>query len=56
MAFWPTLAEYSRNVFTNWSTYDAPFRTKAKLFARNVWSRARTPGHRCCGHHGEPGC
>jgi hypothetical protein len=53
MGFWPQLREHARNVFTNWSTYDAPVGTKAKLFAKN---RVKALRYGCCGNHGEPGC
>ena len=38
-----------------WSAYDAPFRVKLRLYARNNWIKIRTLSL-CCGNHGEPGC
>jgi hypothetical protein len=52
--FWDELARYVRTFASNWSTYDAPFGTKARLLIRN---RARSLTHGgCCGNYGEPGC
>jgi hypothetical protein len=42
-------------LFTNWTTYEAPFGTKARLFVRNRY-RAVVLLKGCCGHAGEPGC
>ena len=49
------LRRATQNFFTNWSEYDAPVATKIALTVRNR-AIAFTPGHGCCGHHGEPGC
>jgi hypothetical protein len=43
-----------RDPISNWSSYDAPFGTKARMAARNIGRRARLKP--CCGHPGEPGC
>ncbi len=42
------------NVVSNWNQ-PLPFRTKARLAARNYWTRVRLRSN-CCGHDGEPGC
>lgn len=39
----------------NWRDYDAPLKTKLRLYARNNWIKVRTLSS-CCGNHGEPGC
>lgn len=51
--FWSEVRRRTRGFFTNWSTYDAPFGTKAGLFTRN---RLRAFRYGCCGNHGQPGC
>ncbi|MBI4260934.1 MAG: hypothetical protein HY658_10250 [Actinobacteria bacterium] len=43
-----------RNVFTNWTEYDAPVGRKVAIGMRNAALRLR--GKPCCGHPGEPGC
>ena len=43
------------NAVSNWRTYDAPFRVKLRLAARNNW-RKMVNLSRCCGNGGEPGC
>jgi hypothetical protein len=42
-------------MFSNWSTYDAPFFTKLRMVASNNYTKIRTR-QSCCGHHGQPGC
>jgi hypothetical protein len=52
--FWEQFREHGRDFFTNWSTYDAPFTTKARMMVKN---RSRSLLNRgCCGNHGQPGC
>ena len=41
--------------FANFSSYDAPFRTRARLALENSWKKLRT-GSDCCGNYGQPGC
>jgi len=43
-----------RDPISNWSSYEAPFGTKARMAVRNLARRARFQS--CCGHPGEPGC
>jgi hypothetical protein len=51
-----TMARSSGNVFfANFSTYDAPFPTKARLALANNWRKVRTRSD-CCGNYGQPGC
>jgi hypothetical protein len=42
-------------LFSNWTTYDAPFTVKLRMAASNTFIklRKRQP---CCGHNGQPGC
>ena len=40
---------------SNWSDYDAPFATKLRMAARNLWRRV-VLRQNCCGNHGQPGC
>jgi len=42
-------------MLSNWSTYQAPFRTKLRMLVANNWIKVR---HRqnCCGNTGQPGC
>jgi hypothetical protein len=40
---------------SNWTTYDAPFGTKLRLTARNLWRRVILR-QTCCGNHGQMGC
>lgn len=42
-------------LISNWTTYDAPFGTKVRLAARNLWRRVILR-QTCCGNHGQPGC
>jgi hypothetical protein len=50
------MARSSGNAFmTNFSTYDAPLRTKVRLVLANSWRKARTASA-CCGNYGQPGC
>ncbi len=44
-----------RAVVQNWSTYDAPFRTKLALAVKNNAIKLKNRSN-CCGNHGEPGC
>ncbi len=53
--FWSVARERGRNFFTNWQVYDASFLTKLGLTVRNRL-KATFSVHRCCGHHGQPGC
>ena len=41
--------------FANFSSYHAPFRTRARLALENNWKKLRT-GSDCCGNYGQPGC
>ena len=42
-------------MFSNWSTYDAPFGTKLRMAISNNLIKLRH--HRsCCGNPGQPGC
>lgn len=50
------MAQSGGNAFlSNFRTYDAPLRTKARLTAENLWKKARTQSA-CCGNYGQPGC
>jgi hypothetical protein len=42
-------------MFSNWTTYDAPFATKLRMAVSNTFIKLR---HRqaCCGNYGQPGC
>lgn len=42
-------------VISNWADYDAPFGTKLRMAARNLWRRV-VLRQTCCGNHGQPGC
>ncbi|MGH2528563.1 MAG: hypothetical protein ACRDH0_04360 [Actinomycetota bacterium] len=53
--FFRLVARHTRNFFTNWRVYDAPFATKLGLTARNR-TRALFSKAQCCGHPGQPGC
>ena len=44
-----------RAVVQNWSTYDAPFRTKLALAVKNNAIKLKNRSN-CFGNHGEPGC
>jgi hypothetical protein len=51
-----TMARSSGNAFfANFSSYDAPFRTKLRLALANNWRKVRTRSG-CCGNYGQPGC
>jgi hypothetical protein len=51
-----TMAKSSGRAFlANFSSYDASFRTKARLALANSWKKLRT-GSGCCGQYGQPGC
>jgi hypothetical protein len=39
----------------NFREYDAPLRSKLRMFAANNWRKVRTRRD-CCGNDGEPGC
>ena len=54
-AFMDRLRYHARSFFTNWSTYEAPLRTKVRLTFRNRW-RAIAMLKGCCGNPGQPGC
>jgi len=49
------LRAYVGRFATNWSTYEAPFWTKAGMLARNRF-RALVLLKGCCGNDGQPGC
>ena len=53
--FFRLVARHTRNFFTNWRVYDAPFATKLGLTVRNR-TRALFSKAQCCGHPGQPGC
>ena len=53
--FFSLVGEHTRNFFTNWRVYEAPFTTKLALTFRNRL-RATFSREQCCGHIGEPGC
>lgn len=53
--FFRLVARHTRDFFTNWRVYDAPFVTKLGLTARNR-ARALFSRAQCCGHPGQPGC
>jgi len=42
-------------MFSNWSSYDAPFAEKLRLAASNTFIKFRRR-QSCCGHNGQPGC
>jgi hypothetical protein len=42
-------------LFTNFTTYDAPWPTKVRLALENTWRKIRTR-QACCGNLGQPGC
>jgi hypothetical protein len=42
-------------VISNWTDFDAPFTTKLRMTARNLWRRV-VLRQGCCGNHGQPGC
>jgi hypothetical protein len=41
--------------FANFRTYEASWRTKARLALANSFKKVRTRSS-CCGNYGEPGC
>jgi len=45
----------AKALFSNWTTYDAPFLTKLRLAVSNNLTKIRTR-QGCCGNHGQPGC
>jgi len=42
-------------LWSNWTTYDAPFATKLRMAASNTFIKLRKR-QACCGHPGQPGC
>lgn len=42
-------------MFSNWTTYDAPFGVKLRMALSNTWIKVRTRQN-CCGNAGQPGC
>jgi hypothetical protein len=44
-----------RAFLANFSSYDAPFRTRASLALANTWRKLRSHSG-CCGNYGQPGC
>jgi len=42
-------------MFSNWSSYDAPFAEKLRLAASNTFIKLRRR-QSCCGNNGQPGC
>jgi hypothetical protein len=44
-----------RALWSNWTTYDAPFAAKLRMAASNTFIKLRRR-QACCGHHGQPGC
>jgi hypothetical protein len=42
-------------LFSNWSTYDAPFATKLRMAVSNTYLKVRNR-QACCGNAGQPGC
>jgi hypothetical protein len=44
-----------RALFSNWSTYDAPFATKLRMAVSNTYLKVRNR-QACCGNAGQPGC
>jgi hypothetical protein len=42
-------------MFSNWSTYDAPFAVKLRMVVANNFTKLRKR-QSCCGNHGQPGC
>jgi len=41
-------------MFSNWTTYDAPFAVKLRMAVSNTLIKLRT-GQACCGNHGQAG-
>jgi hypothetical protein len=44
-----------RDLFRNFSAYDARVHEKIRLALSNTWKKVRTRSE-CCGNHGQPGC
>jgi hypothetical protein len=42
-------------MFSNWTTYDAPFAAKLRMAASNTFIKLRKR-QACCGNNGQPGC
>jgi hypothetical protein len=42
-------------MFSNWTSYDAPFAEKMRLAAANTLTKLRRR-QGCCGNRGQPGC
>ena len=42
-------------MFSNWTTYDAPFAVKLRMAVSNTFIKLRNH-QACCGNHGQPGC
>ena len=42
-------------MFSNWSTYDAPFAPKLRMAVSNTYIKVRNR-QACCGNTGQPGC
>jgi hypothetical protein len=42
-------------MFSNWTSYDAPFGVKLRLAVSNTLIKLRKR-QSCCGHPGQPGC
>jgi hypothetical protein len=51
-----TTADYVRDFFSNWSSFEGSTAEKLKLALRNRAQGLRPPFRACCGHPGEPGC
>jgi hypothetical protein len=50
-----TMARSSGKAFTNFSAYEEPFPTGARMVLANSWKKLGTRSG-CCGNYGEPGC
>jgi hypothetical protein len=42
-------------VFSNWTSYDAPFAAKLRMTVSNTLIKLRKQ-QACCGNNGQPGC
>jgi hypothetical protein len=52
-----TTADYARDFWNNWSTYEGSLAEKVRLMVRNRTRAYLIPPIKgCCGHRGEPGC
>lgn len=51
-----TTADYVRDFFSNWSSFEGSTGEKFRLALRNRARGLRPPFRACCGHPGEPGC